>query len=103
MYHLMYQLLGDHSITVNETRKLISVFLNYILFLSNWIMLDMFCILSNGVMAVKWLALSSHRKKVLGLYFTVCVDFACSPCFCVGFHFVFWLPRSVQRLAAFIK
>lgn len=28
---------------------------------------------------------------------TFCVDFACSPCVCVGFHWEFWFPPTVQR------
>ena len=52
-----------------------------------------------GGMVVQWLALSP-TKKVLGfnsMSARLCVEFACSPCVCVGSLWVVWLPSTFKK------
>ena len=53
-----------------------------------------------GGTVVQWLALLPHNKRVLG---SNCVEFACSPCACVGSLRVLRLPPTVQRHAVYIN
>ncbi|MED6287018.1 hypothetical protein CHARACLAT_012159 [Characodon lateralis] len=55
-----------------------------------------------GCMVAQLVALLPCSKEVLGSIPSLgsfCMEFACSPCACVGFHWVLWLPPTVQRHA----
>ena len=55
-----------------------------------------------GGTVAQWLALLPHSVRVLVQFWphvTVCIDFARSPCFCVGFLRVLRFPPTLQRSA----
>ncbi|KAF7648537.1 hypothetical protein LDENG_00155190 [Lucifuga dentata] len=54
----------------------------------------------SGGMVAQWLALSPHIKKVPGSSpaSPFCMEFACSPCVCVGFLQVLQLPPTSKDM-----
>ncbi|KAF7642028.1 hypothetical protein LDENG_00266000, partial [Lucifuga dentata] len=52
-----------------------------------------------GGTVAQWLALLPHSKKVLGsIPGSFCVEFACSPCVCVGSLRVLRLPPTSKDM-----